>query len=199
MDVTAPPLDLTVARRPSPAVLVARELALLAAASLFLALTARITVPLPFTPVPVTGQTLGVLLVGALYGPRRGALAVVAYLLEGIAGLPVFSAGRSGLPFLLGPTGGYLIGFVPAAAVAGMLGHGARPAWLRLAGLLLASVVVYVFGAPWLAIVAGRDLAGAISVGVLPFLPGDVLKAGLAAGVVPAGAGLLSHLGIRPR
>jgi len=98
----------------------------------------------------------------------------------------------------LGPTGGYLAGFIPAAFVAGLFGGPQRRAALRLGGLLLASAVVYVFGAPWLAFVAKMPLEGALAAGVLPFLPGDVLKAGLVTGVVPAGAHLLAPLIRRP-
>lgn len=175
-----------------------REVALLLAASVFLALTARISVPLPFSPVPITGQTLGALLVGALYGPRRGTLAVVAYLLEGFAGAPVFAAGRAGIGVLLGPTGGYLVGFIPAAAVAGALATGRQPSWRRLAGLALAALTVYAVGVPWLSVVTGAPLAVAIGQGLLPFLPGDLIKVAIAAGVAPAGAALLARMKVRP-
>ena len=189
--------DVKQSRTDWPAVLL-REALLILAATLFLALTARIQVALPFSPVPITGQTLGVLLVGALYGSVRGAATVATYLAEGALGLPVFSGGLGGSAMLLGPTGGYLAGFIPAAFVAGLAGGANRRAALRLGGLLLASAVVYVFGAPWLAYVAKMPLEGALAVGVLPFLPGDVLKAGLVAGVVPAGARLLAPLFRRP-
>lgn len=169
------------------------------AGSVFLALTARISLTLPFSPVPITGQTLGVMLVGALYGPRRGALTVLAYLLEGLAGAPVFSAGRAGIGVLLGPTGGYIAGFIPAAVVAGALAGARRPVWLRLAGMILAALTVYLVGVPRLAIVTGAPPAVAVGQGLLPFLLGDILKAGLAAGVTPAGTALLARLGIAPR
>lgn len=185
--------------RPSVANIAVREAALLVAASVFLALAARISVPLPFTPVPVTGQTLGVLLAGALYGPRRGTAAVLAYLVEGLAGAPVFAGGRSGLPVLLGPTGGYLVGFVPAAALAGWLASSSRPAWLRLGGIALATAAIYAIGVPWLAVAAGFTIGVALAKGVAPFLVGDALKALLAAGVTPAGAHILARLGVRPR
>jgi biotin transport system substrate-specific component len=144
-------------------------------------------------------QTLGVLLLGALYGPWRGAATVIAYLAEGTAGLPVFALGRSGLPVLLGPTGGFLVGFIPAAFVAGLAG-GARPAAVRLGILLVATLVVYACGVPWLALNRAMPLEAALIAGMLPFIPGDVLKAGVAAGVAPAGSRLLSALpGFRPR
>ena len=176
-----------------------REVLLLVGGTAFLALAARISVPLPFTPVPITGQTLGVLLIGALYGPWRGALTVLAYLAEGAAGAPVFAAGRSGLPVLLGPTGGYLVGFVPAAALAGALAGASRPVWLRLVGIVLATLVVYAVGGPWLAVAAAMPAADAVVKGLVPFLLGDALKAALAVGVTPAGAEALARLGVRPR
>jgi biotin transport system substrate-specific component len=177
---------------------VAREVLLVLAATVFLALTARIRVQLPFSEVPITGQTLGVLIVGALFGPWRGAASVVTYITEGALGLPVYNAGLSGLSVLAGPTGGYLVGFIPAAFLAGFVRAG-QPALVRISLLILASVVVYVFGAPWLALVRGLPLGTALASGVLPFLPGDVLKAGIAAGVVPAGALLLEPLRLRRR
>lgn len=179
--------------------MVVRELLLVAAGALFLALTAQVSVQLPFSPVPLTGQTLGVLLIGALYGPRRGAITVIAYLAEGLAGLPVFALGRSGAPVLLGPTGGFLLGFVPAAFIAGYA-NAPRRAASRVAILLVATLVVYAAGVPWLAVTRALPLAAALAAGMLPFIPGDVIKAGVAAGVTPAGARLLGALpGYRAR
>ena len=201
VDANLPVPGITAERRPlvSPVMAVVRELLLVAAGALFLALTAQISVPLPFSDVPLSGQTLGVLLLGALYGPRRGALTVVAYLAEGAAGLPVFALGRSGLPVLLGPTGGFLIGFVAAAFVAGFA-RGSRRAALRVGILLVATLVVYAFGVPWLATNRALPFEAALIAGMLPFIPGDVIKAGVAAGVTPAGARLLELLpGFRPR
>jgi biotin transport system substrate-specific component len=184
--------------RSARAAALVRELVLLLAASVFLALTARISVSLPFSPVPLTGQTLGVLLIGAIYGPRRGTLAVFLYLAEGAAGAPVFSAGRGGLAHILGPSGGYLAGFLPAAAIAGLAAP--RPIWLRFAGMILAGLAVYVVGLAWLTVLAPpASLAALLATGVLPFLPGDALKAALVAGVTPAGAAVLARLGVRPR
>ncbi|HEU5314654.1 MAG TPA: biotin transporter BioY [Chloroflexota bacterium] len=194
MDARLPVTGISVERhapaRPTTIVRLLREALLIAAGTAFLALTARISLPLPFSPVPITGQTLGVLVVGALYGPTRGAATVLAYLVEGAAGAPVFAAGRAGLSVLAGPTGGFLVGFVPAAAIAGFAGARRRAA-LRLAILLLATAAVYACGVPWLMAVTGLPLAAALAAGALPFLPGDVLKAGLAGGVTPAGARLL--------
>jgi biotin transport system substrate-specific component len=196
MDTSAP-LTRGTARPFQPA-WVLHEVALLCAASVFLALTARISVPLPFTPVPITGQTLGVIVLGALYGPRRGALAVAVYLLEGLLGAPVFAAGRAGPAVFLGPTGGYLLGFIPAAAVAGALA-GASRAWpTRVLGMALASLTVYAVGVPWLMAVTGAAPLAALQLGVAPFLVGDAIKVLIAAGVVPGGGLLLERLGVRP-
>ena len=93
----------------------AYDTVLIACGSMLVALTAQISIPLPFSPVPVTGQTLAVLLIGALLGSRRGALSLVAYLLAGLIGLPVFASGAAGPAYIMGPTGGYLVGFIAAA------------------------------------------------------------------------------------
>jgi biotin transport system substrate-specific component len=196
MDTSAP-LSSSAARPFQPARIV-REVALLCAASLFLALTARIRIDLPFTPVPITGQTLGVIVLGALYGPRRGALAVAAYLLQGLLGAPVFAGGLSGPAIFLGPTGGYLVGFVPAAAVAGALAGAARPWPMRVLGMTLASLAVYALGVPWLMVVTGASLFAALQLGLAPFLVGDAIKVLIATSVVPAGGLLMDRLGVRP-
>jgi biotin transport system substrate-specific component len=174
-----------------PRVLV-RDLLLVLAFASFTALAARIALPLPFTPVPITGQTLAVLLSGVLLGSRRGALAQLAYLAQGAAGLPVFAGGRAGLGVLLGPTGGYLVGFVLAAGLVGWL---AERGWRRhtrrlFVALLLGNLVIYLCGALWLA----RFVPDPLGQGVLPFIPGDLVKIAIAAGVVPSGSRLITHL-----
>ncbi|MCS7251828.1 MAG: biotin transporter BioY, partial [Thermoflexus sp.] len=128
--------------------------------SLFTALMAQISIPLPFTPVPITGQTLAVLLVGAALGSRRGALSIATYVLEGALGLPVFAGGTAGISRLQGPTGGYLIGFVAAALITGWLaerGWDRRPLSTALA-MLAGNAVIYLFGLPWLALFLGGFL-----------------------------------------
>ena len=157
------------------------------------ALCAQIAIPLPFTPVPITGQTFGVLLTGALLGPRLGAASLLLYLVEGCAGLPVFAPGSPlhGAARLAGPSGGYLLSYPFAACLVGYLatrGWDRKPATMLLA-MLLGSVVIYAFGAAQLAHFVG--LPAAFAKGVLPFLPGDALKAVLAAGLLPAGWKLL--------
>ena len=176
------------------------DAALVLGASLVIALSAQVAIQLPFSPVPITGQTMAVLLVGALLGSRRGALAVLAYIAQGLAGLPVFAGGAAGLARLFGPTGGYLVGFVAAAFLVGWL---AERGWDRrfgttLAAMTLGNLVIYGVGAVWLAVFVG-GLSRAWSLGVLPFLPGDALKIVLAAVLLPGGWKLLGMRGqIRP-
>ena len=156
-------------------------------------LFAQVSVPLPFTPVPLTGQTLGVLLVGAALGPRRGAASLGLYVLGGAVGLPLYAAGASGVGALVGPTGGYLVGFVVAAWLVGALaarGHDRGPATM-LAVYALGTAAIYVLGASWLAVVLGVGPWEAFVLGVAPFLVGDAVKALLAAGLLPAAWRLL--------
>ncbi|HSK18126.1 MAG TPA: biotin transporter BioY [Longimicrobiales bacterium] len=147
--------------------------------ALLTAFSAHVAAPLPGTAVPVSLQTLMVLLSGLLLGPALGAAAQTAYLMAGAAGLPVFAAGL-GVPYLFGPTGGYLLAFPAAAAVAGAVaaqargGTGARVAVLALAGVL-ATLAVYAGGTAQLTLLTG-DAAGAVRMGVLPFLIGDLAK-----------------------
>ena len=170
-----------------------RDALLAVAFSLLTALSARLSIHLPFTPVPITGQTFAVLLTGALLGPGLAFQAMALYLIEGAAGLPVFQSGTSGLAELSGPTGGYLMSYPFAAALVGGLatcGWDRRPATM-LCAMLLGSLVIYAGGVGWLA----RFLGGraAIMDGMVPFLPGDAVKALLAAGLVPAGWKLIGE------
>lgn len=151
------------------------------------ALSAQIALPVPGSPVPVTGQTLAVLLTAAALGPMRGALGQLLYLVAAFAGLPVLAQGAGGAQAVFGATGGYLLGFVVAAALVGRL---ARGGWSRtpvrvFASYALGSAVIYAFGATVLALVTGHDLTWAAQKGVLPFMFGDALKALLAAGMLP--------------
>lgn len=168
---------------------------LVVAGSLLVALLAQFAVPLPFSPVPVTGQTLAVLMVGMLLGSRRGSLALLTYLAEGAVGLPVLAGGAAGLARLTGPTGGYLIGFVAAAFLVGWLaerGWDRRPGTTLLA-MLLGNAVIYVCGLPWLAHFVGGERV--LSLGLLPFLAGDLGKALLAMVLLPWGWQLLDRRG----
>lgn len=158
---------------------------LIFAASLVTAAAAQLEIRLPWTPVPVTGQTFAVLLSGAVLGWRRAFLAQALYLLEGAGGLPVFSGGASGAAAFVAPSGGYLMSFPLAAAVTGWLCERGwdRHAITMMAAMLLASTVVFACGLAWLArFIPASQLLGA---GLLPFLPGDVIKATLAALAFP--------------
>lgn len=146
------------------------------AASLFLALCAQISIPLYFTPVPLSAQTLGILFVGTILGPRKGTLAVLAYLLEGSLGLPVFAGGSFGWMCLLGPTGGYFLGFIVQAYLAGWVAKRSSPfSGIKVAsGLYLACIACLGLGALWLSFFVG--LKAAFMLGVCPFLLGDLIK-----------------------
>jgi len=167
--------------RPLPRTRAGDVLAVLAGAAA-MAVAARIK--LPTVPVEITAQTLAVLLIGALLGPQRGALSLLVYLAAGAAGAPIFTAG-GGPWYLLGPKGGYLVGFVPAAYVAGVL---TRRAWCqsaagRVLALVIADADLFAFGLAWLAILplGGKGL---LMAGLVPFIPGEVLKITIAAAVI---------------
>jgi biotin transport system substrate-specific component len=162
-----------------------RDILLVVAGSFFVAGMAQVRIPLPFTPVPLTGQTFAVLLVGAVLGSRRGAASLLLYLVQGIIGLPVFAGGASGLAVLLGPTGGYLVGFVAAAYLIGLLAARGldRHFPSALLAFLTGEAVIYLFGVAWLSVFLG--LQRAIVAGFLPFLIGDAIKLVAAALVLP--------------
>lgn len=173
----------TTAARPSarPAIAgpLARRIGLVVLGSAALAASAQVTVPM--WPVPATLQTLVVLLLGALGGPWYGAASVALYLAEGAAGLPVFAGGKAGLATLAGPTAGFLLGFLPAVALAGL----ARGGLARQAGVLLAAhLLVFVPGVAWLAGFVGWERA--FQAGFLLFLPGTLVKTGLALALLRA-------------
>lgn len=160
-----------------------------------IALSARAAIPLPFSPVPVTLQTFTVLLAGLLFGSRLGALTLLVYLAEGLVGLPVFAFGLGGPAAFLGPTGGYLVGFVFAAAVAGWLAeHGwDRRRHTTFLAMLIGNLVIYLFGVAWLSHLL--PLRDALVQGVLPFLPGDLAKIAMAVAAVPASWTVLRRFG----
>ncbi len=168
-----------------------RDLVLILLGSLVIAFSAQVAMPLPFTPVPITGQTFGVLLVGMALGSRRGALAVLAYLAEGALGLPVFAEFRAGLPVLLGPTGGYLAGFLPAAWAVGALAERGfdRSLPRTLLAFLAGNAIIYLFGLLWLSRFV--PWPGTLAAGMTPFLLGDAIKAVLAALLLPGAWKLL--------
>lgn len=165
-----------------------REAALVSTAVLFVAICAQISVPLPFTPVPITGQTFAVLLVGGAYGAVRAATAVAAYIGVGLIGLPVFADGSHGIATLLSATGGYLVGMLVAAV---LVGAAAEHRWDRailssVLTMLAGSAVIYLIGAGWLAIDLQAGPARAFELGVRPFVIGDILKLALAGALLPA-------------
>ena len=160
-----------------------RDAALMTGAAALTGLAAQIAIPL--WPVPITLQTLTVLLAGAALGPIRGATAMLLYLGVGAAGVPWFAQQNSGVGFV---TFGYVIGFVLAAALVGALARrGAdRTVASTMATMVLGNLVIYAIGVPYLAVALGVDLGEAISLGATPFLVGDGLKILLAAGLLPA-------------
>jgi biotin transport system substrate-specific component len=166
-----------------------RHLALILAGTLLIALAAQLRFYLPNNPlIPVTGQTFAVLLVGGALGFRRGIASTVLYLLLGLIGLPVYSGGSHGIEVILGGRGGYVVGFILAAAIVGRL---AELGWDRnllgsVGAMLLGSAAIYAVGVPWLAIAAKLPLDAAVATGMTPFLVGDVLKLALAAVAFPA-------------
>lgn len=141
-----------------------------------------IKIDLPFSPVPITGQTLGVMLAGLVLLPLEAAMSVLLFVLIGLIGVPVFSGGRAGFPVLLGPSGGYIVGFVAAAYVIALLkgkqNHFVQQVFACAVGGIL---VVYGFGVPWLAFVTKMSLQKAVMAGVVPFLVGDAIKVVMAA------------------
>ena len=146
------------------------------------AVLAQVTIPLPFSPVPFTGQLIGLLLSALLLGPRLGFAAALAYILLGAVGAPVFSFGTGGLAVLTGPTGGYLWGFLPATFAAGLLSKKmqARNFILSILALLPALLIIYFFGALQLALFMRYNIKQALVTGVLPFIPFDLVKVFLA-------------------
>lgn len=152
------------------------------AADVLLILCAQVAIPLPWTPVPVTGQTFGVFLVAVLLGSRRGALALGLYLLEGAAGLPVFQPfGMAGPARFFGPTAGYLLSYPVAAFFVGWLvERGAAKSFFRLSSALVAGdALIFVGGCAWLAAALRLPAGAVLSQGVLPFLPGELIKLAL--------------------
>ena len=170
------------------------DLALIFAGLVFIGLSAQLAIGFP---VPFTGQTLAVLMIGALYGARLGSMCLVLYVLAGAAGVPVFSNFGSGVLFLSGPTGGYLIGFIAAAYVFGFF---AERGWDRrvlttVLAMIFGNLVIYTFGLFWLFCLMGFSTK-VLVVGLYPFIGGDLLKIALAAALLPSGWKLLGYAGL---
>ncbi|MGA1998956.1 MAG: biotin transporter BioY [Terriglobales bacterium] len=160
-----------------------RQVAMVVGASLLVALCARLSVPLPFTPVPLTLANFGVLVVGLLLGSKRGFAALALYLAQGAAGLPVFAVGAGGIAQLLGPTGGYLLAYPLAAFIAGWIAErGAGKFGRFLVAALAAEVVIFAGGLAWLMVLT-HGATQAMSFGLYPFVFAEIIKITAAAGV----------------
>jgi len=176
------------------------DVAVVVGGSLIIALCAQLAIG---WPVPVTGQTFAVLMIGALLGARRASVSVLTYIMAGAAGLPVFAHGRSGFTVLSGPTGGYLFGFVFAVYMVGLL---AERGWDRRIGttilaMIFGNLVIYAFGLLWLYCLVFMDKLAIssnkiLTMGLYPFIPGDLLKIALAAILLPSGWKLLGSLNL---
>jgi biotin transport system substrate-specific component len=172
---------------------IAPQIAMIIGASLFVALCARIYIPLPGTPVPLTVQNLGVLLVGLALGSRRGFAAMALYLAEGAVGLPVFSGGTAGITQIMGFTGGYLIAYPFVAALTGYILERGKPMFARAALACLAGeILLFVFGVSWLYVVT-QSFAKALSFGLYWFVFAEILKIMFAAGAVRGWQALTSR------
>lgn len=166
----------------------ANSIALVTGFALFTALMAQIEIPLWFTPVPITGQTLAVLLAGAALGARLGAASQALYVGLGAVGLPFYAGGDGGWQAATGATGGYLIGFVVAAAVVGYLAERGqdRTVVTALPAFLAGSAIIYLFGVAWLAAYLDVGATEAMELGLTPFVIGDLVKVALAGVALPA-------------
>ncbi len=167
------------------------DLVLIIAGSFLIALSAQMAIGFP---VPISGQTFAIVMIGALYGARRGGLCVLIYVLEGAAGLPVFANAGFGLAVLSGPTGGYLIGFIIAAYVVGLLAQAGwdRRVWTTVLAMLVGNLIIYGFGLSWLFCLMGFS-SKVLTAGLYPFIIGDILKTAIAAVLLPSGWKILEH------
>ncbi|MGW7368805.1 biotin transporter BioY [Streptomyces sp. NPDC054841] len=182
--------DLLPASRAKSAV----DAALVIGGAVLTGIAAQISVPVPGSPVPVTGQTFAALLVGTALGARRGFLSLALYALAGMAGMPWFAEADSGYAM---PSFGYILGMLLAATVVGALARrGADRSVLRTAGtMVLGSAIIYAVGVPYLSLATGMTLTQAVAAGLTPFLIGDALKAALAMGALPAAWKLIGRRG----
>lgn len=167
---------------------VARDVTLVVGGALLTAAAAQLEISLGFTPVPITGQTFAVLLVGAGFGWRRGAGSQLLYVALGAIGLPFYAGGDGGWTAATGSTAGYLVGFVAAAAVVGWLAERRqdRRVDTSVPAMLTGTAVIYLFGLVWLAHSLGVDATTAIEYGLTPFLIGDAIKLAIAGLLLPA-------------
>jgi biotin transporter BioY len=165
-----------------------RDVILVVVYAALVGVLAQVVIVLPFTPVPITGQTFGVLLGGMALGWRRALAGMAVYVALGLVGLPWFASGTGGFAVVRAPSFGYLVGFVVAAAALGRLAEMRfdRNPLLTLGAMVAGNVIIYLFGVSWLMATIHVDLAQGIALGLTPFLLGDALKALLAAGLLPA-------------
>ena len=180
----------------------ARDLVLVLGGAAFVGLAAQLAIPLSFTPVPVTGQTFAVLMVGAALGSLRGMISLAIYLLAGLVGVPWYAEQSSAFTDgKLTPTFGYLIGFVVACALVGYLAERGwtRTPWHTAGAMVIGNALIYAVGVTWLKFTLGLTWALAWQLGMQPFLGGDALKIILAAGLFPAAWLGLKALGLAPR
>lgn len=167
---------------------IARDVILVLGGAAFVGLAAQVAIPLPFTPVPLSGQTFAVLLVGAAFGPLRAVVSMTIYLLAGVIGMPWFAEG--GTAFSNGtlvPSFGYIVGFIAAAGVVGLLAERGwtRTPWHTAAAMVLGNIIIYSIGVTWLKFALGAAWSDAAAWGLIPFLGGDAIKILLAAGLFP--------------
>ena len=164
----------------------ARNVALVAMGVLLTALLAQVSVPVPGSPVPVTGQTLAVVLTAASLGPLRGVAVQAVYILAALVGLPFYSEASGGWDVVAGATGGYVFGFIPAAFLIGLAArHGADRRFRTSVPLFVAGqAVVFAIGVPWLALATGMSASQALDAGFYPFILGGLVKAAVAAAVL---------------
>ncbi|MFE1953897.1 biotin transporter BioY [Streptomyces sp. NPDC059524] len=161
-----------------------KDIALVLGGAALTGIAAQIAIPVPGSPVPVTGQTFAALLVGTALGARRGFLALAVYALAGMAGMPWFAEGTAGFAM---PSFGYVLGLMLASAAVGALARRGddRSVWRTARAFLVGEAIVYAVGVPYLALSTGMSLSAAIAAGLTPFLIGDAIKAALAMGALP--------------
>ena len=172
-----------------------RDAVLVVSAALLTAALAQVSVPVPNSPVPITGQTLGVVLTAAALGPGRGVAGQALYLALGAVGLPFYSEASSGFDALAGATGGYLVGFLPAAYLIGLAARHRldRAPWKALPLFVAGQAVIFAVGVPWLALVAGLSPAQALAAGLYPFILGGLVKAAIAGVLLPGAWWVVRH------
>lgn len=155
----------------------AKDISYIAIFTALISVSGYIFIPLPFSAVPVTAQTLAVMLTGSLLTPGKSAICMIVFLLMGVAGLPIFSGGTSGFGCIAGKTGGYLMGFLAGAVVISLIrGRNAGFCHSFIANTIGGIFVVYIFGALWLSFITKMSLLNSVIYGVIPFIPGDILK-----------------------